>query len=181
MISEFSEVLRKFGEFGDTHRAGVTLDFQYLADLTNISAQRVTTRRVGLLLAMGCKRFVAPPQSAASREDEMLVPIPIMILASQPVIAVADDVPKFDISRGCKVDSNAVSDPGLGKGGTIKRCMDDEQQAKDQLQTQWSQFINSDRTMCVASTISDGSNPRSYVELLTCLQDQQLARKLPKN
>jgi hypothetical protein len=153
MISEFSEVLRKFGEFGDTHRAGVTLDFQYLADLTNISARRVTTRRVGLLLAMGCKR----------------------------VIAVADDVPKFDISRGCKVDSNAVSDPGLGKGGTIKRCMDDEQQAKDQLQTQWSEFINSDRTMCVASTISDGSNPPSYVELLTCLQDQQLARKLPKN
>jgi hypothetical protein len=111
----------------------------------------------------------------------MLVPISIMILASQLVIAVADDVPRFDIARGCKVDSNAVFDPSLGKSGTIKRCMDDEQQAKDQLQTQWSGLANSDRTMCVASTTSDRSIPPSYVELLTCLQDQQLARKLPKN
>jgi hypothetical protein len=111
----------------------------------------------------------------------MFVPIPIMILASQLVIAVADEVPKFDISRGCKVDSNAVFDPSLGKSGTIKRCMDDEQQAKDQLQAQWSGFASSDRTMCIGSTTADSSNPPSYVDLLTCLQDQQLARKLPKN
>jgi hypothetical protein len=181
MISEFSEVLRKFGEFGAVHRAGVALGFHYLADLTNISAWPATMRGVGLLLATGCRRLVARPQRAASQEDKMMVPIPIMILASQLVIAVADEVPKFDIGRGCRVDSNAVFDPSLGKSGTIKRCMDDEQQAKDQLQTQWSGFTNSDRTMCVASTISDGSIPPSYVDLLTCLQDQQLARKLPKN
>jgi hypothetical protein len=114
-------------------------------------------------------------------EDTMLLPVSIMILATHLVIAVVDDVPKFDIARGCRVDSNAVYDPNLGMAGTIKRCADDEQKAKDQLQAQWSGFISSDRTMCLASTTNDSSVPPSYVDLLTCLQDQQLARKLPKN
>jgi hypothetical protein len=110
----------------------------------------------------------------------MLIPYSMILLASQLVIAVADDVPKFDIARSCKVDSDAAFDPSLGKGGTIKRCMDDEQQAKDQLQAKWPEFANSDRTMCVSSTTDNSANPPSYVDLLTCLQDQQLARKLPK-
>jgi hypothetical protein len=136
-------------------------------------------RRVGLLLATGCKGFVAC-RTEGGYEDKMMVPIPIMILASQLVIAVADDVPKFDIARGCKVDSDAAFDPSLGQGGTIKRCIDDEQQAKHQLETQWSEFRSSDRMMCVSSTTDNSANPPSYVDLLTCLQDQQLARKLPK-
>jgi hypothetical protein len=110
----------------------------------------------------------------------MLVPVSIMILASQLVIAVADDVPKFDIARGCKIDSASAFDPNAGLSGTIKRCVDDEQQAKDQLQTQWSGFANSDRAMCTGETTDDKGTPPSYVELLTCLQDQQFARKLPK-
>ena len=110
----------------------------------------------------------------------MLVPVSVIILASQLVIAIADDVPKYDIARGCKIDSASAFDPNAGMSGTIKRCIDDEQQAKDQLQTQWSGFANSDRTMCVGSTAGDSANPPSYVDLLTCLQDQQLARKLPK-
>jgi hypothetical protein len=111
----------------------------------------------------------------------MLIPVSMLILTSQLVIAVADDVPKFDISRGCKVDSNAVFDPSLGMNGTIKRCTDDEQKAKDQLQAEWSGYANSDRTMCIGSTTADRAAPPSYVDLLTCIQDQQLARKLPKN
>ena len=111
----------------------------------------------------------------------MLIPVSILILASQLVIAVADNVPQFDMRRECKIDSNAVFDPSLGMSGTIKRCVDDEQKAKDQLQTEWSGFIDSDRAMCMASTSNDPAKPPSYVELLTCLEDQQLARKLPKN
>src|SRR6266481_9033785 len=111
----------------------------------------------------------------------MLIPIPL-ILASQLVIAVADNVPKFDIARGCKVDSASAFDPNTGMNATIKRCVDDEQQAKDQLQTRWSGFANSDRVMCTSVTVGvrgdESSTPPSYVELLTCLQDQQLARKL---
>ena len=110
----------------------------------------------------------------------MLLPVSILMLTSHLVIAVADDVPKFDIARGCRIDSAAVFDPNAGMSGTIKRCVDDEQKAKDQLQTQWAEFIGPDRKMCISSTTADSENPPSYVDLLTCLQDQQLARKLPK-
>jgi hypothetical protein len=114
----------------------------------------------------------------------MLIPISVMILTSQLVIAVADDVPQFNIERGCKVDSASVFDPSIGRSATVKRCMDDEQQAKDQLQSQWSGFAKSDRAMCTSETvgekIDESSTPPSYVELLTCLQGQQLARKLRK-
>jgi hypothetical protein len=114
----------------------------------------------------------------------MLIPVSILIVASQLVIAVAEDVPKFDIARECKVDSESAFDPKAGMNATIKRCMDDEQQAKDQLQTQWSGFANSDRVMCVAETVGEkgdqSATPPSYVELLTCLQDQKFARSLPK-
>jgi hypothetical protein len=33
-----------------------------------------------------------------------------MILASQLIIAVSDDLPEFNIARGCKVDSPAAFD-----------------------------------------------------------------------
>ncbi len=114
-------------------------------------------------------------------EDKMLVPVSMMILASQLIITIADDVPKFDIARGCRIDSTAAFDPNAGLSETIKRCIADEQQAKDQLQTQWSQFATSDRVMCTGETTNDSATPPSYVELLTCLQGQQLVRKLPKD
>jgi hypothetical protein len=110
----------------------------------------------------------------------MLVPVSALILASQLVITVADDVPKFDIARGCKIDSASALDLNAGLNATIKRCVDDEQQAKDQLQTQWAGFAGSDRAMCTGETTDDKATPPSYVELLTCLQDQKLAKKLPK-
>jgi hypothetical protein len=70
----------------------------------------------------------------------MMVPIPIMILASQLIVAIADDVPKFDIARGCKVDSTSAFDLNTGLNETIKRCVNDEQQAKNQFETQWPGF-----------------------------------------
>ena len=78
----------------------------------------------------------------------MLMHFSMIVLSSQLVVAVADHPPTFDIARGCKVDSASAFDPNAGMNATIKRCMDDEQKAKDQLETQWSGFVNSDRVMC---------------------------------
>jgi hypothetical protein len=63
---------------------------------------------------------------------------------------------------------------------SVKSCVQDEQQALDQLQTQWSQFASSDRVMCTDETTEGDGVPPSYVELLTCLQGQLLAQKLDK-
>jgi hypothetical protein len=115
----------------------------------------------------------------------MLMHFPMLVLTSHLVVAVVDHPPEFDIARGCKVDSVSAFDPNAGMNATIKRCMDDEQQAKDQLETQWLGFVNSDRIMCTTETVGEKADadatPPSYVELLTCMQDAQLARKLPKN
>jgi hypothetical protein len=126
------------------------------------------------------KRLVSELATRNLSEGKMLISFSTMVLASQLVIAVADDVPKFDIERGCRVDSASAYDPNAGLDATIKRCAADEQEAKDQLQTQWSQFVPSDRAMCRGQTTDEASIPPSYVELLTCLQGQQLVRKLPK-
>jgi hypothetical protein len=110
----------------------------------------------------------------------MLISFSTLVLASQ-LIAVADDVPNFNIERGCKIDSASAFDPNAGLDATIKRCADDEQQAKNQLQTVWSQSAPRDKKMCVGLTTDDAATPPSYVELLTCLQGQQIVRKLPKD
>jgi hypothetical protein len=111
----------------------------------------------------------------------MLISFSTLVLASQLIITVADGIPNFNIERGCKLDSASAFDPNAGLNATIKRCADDEQKAKDQLQPLWSQFAPSDKKMCMGLTTDDASIPPSYVELLTCLQSQQLARKLPKD
>ena len=105
----------------------------------------------------------------------MAISVPIMLLGSL-AITVADNVPKFDIARGCRVE-NAES-PGLAEALPLKKCVSDEQQALQELETQWPQFSNSDRATCTATT-NTGSTP-SYVELLTCLQESNEARGLLK-
>src|SRR6266481_6835056 len=110
----------------------------------------------------------------------MLISVSTLILASQLIVTVADDVPNFNIERGCKIDSASAFDPNAGLNATIKRCADDEQKAKDQLQTQWSGFVNSDRVMCTTEAVGNKADadvtPSNYVDLLSCIQDQQLVR-----
>ncbi len=108
----------------------------------------------------------------------MLIPFSMVALGAQLVITVADGVPKFDISRGCRVDSTQAFDLSTGQNETVKRCVADEQQALTQLQTQWSQFLGSDKAQCTEEA-NIGGTP-SYVDLLTCLQSAKLARQLPK-
>ncbi|SHG77669.1 hypothetical protein [Bradyrhizobium erythrophlei] len=112
----------------------------------------------------------------------MLISFSALALSSSLIVAVADNVPNFNIERGCKDDSEAAFDPNAGLDATIKRCSDEEKAAKAQLQTQWSQFQPSDQKMCLESVSgTSGLITPSYVELLTCLQDQQDVRKLPKD
>jgi hypothetical protein len=87
-------------------------------------------------------------------------------------------VPKFDIARGCRLDSTQAFDLNAGLDETIKRCISDEQQAQAQLQTQWSQFREHDKAQC--SEIANVGGTPSYVELLTCLQAAKEAGELSK-
>ena len=108
----------------------------------------------------------------------MPISFSMVVLSTQLVMTVADVVPKFDIARGCRVDSTQAYDLSIGQNETVKRCVADEQQALTQLQTQWSQFGGSDKAQCTEEA-NIGGTP-SYVDLLTCLQAAKLAGQLPK-
>jgi hypothetical protein len=108
-----------------------------------------------------------------AQESDMLISIQIVILGSHLAITVADNnVPRFDIARGCRLDNTASS--GLAEEQPLRKCVSDEQQALQQLQTQWSQFPESDRATCTVTTNTDDTP--SYVELLTCLEEAKEAR-----
>ena len=90
----------------------------------------------------------------------MLAHLPIVILASLQPVAGADTMPKLDIARECQFE-----------GGTKpmqERCASDENQARDQVQKEWTQFSPSAKAQCYEETNTD-STP-SYVEFLTCLE-----------
>ena len=108
----------------------------------------------------------------------MSITFSMIVLGTQLVMTVADGVPEFDMARGCRLDSTQAFDLSTGQNETVKRCVADEQQAVTQLQTQWSQFRDSDKAQCTEET-NIGGTP-SYVDLLMCLQGAKLARQLPK-
>jgi hypothetical protein len=111
----------------------------------------------------------------------MLIGFSALVLTSQLFMTVMDDVPKFNIERGCRADNTNTSGLGVGLDETTKVCIHDEQTARDQLQASWSQFAPADRNICTANATDTSGVPPSYVALLTCLQEQRDAKKLLKN
>jgi hypothetical protein len=108
----------------------------------------------------------------------MLVQFSMIALGAQLVVMVADDVPRFDIARGCRVDSTQAFDLNTGQNETVKKCVSDEHGAMAVLSGQWSQFRETDRRQCMRE--ADISRAPSYADLLTCLQLAKDARQLPK-
>ena len=98
----------------------------------------------------------------------------IVLLGLYAGVAVADDVPKLDYRKSCRVDVAAY--PG-GVGN--KACLTDEQQARKTLVDQWKRFSPESRIRCTRM-VTDMVGSQSYVELLTCLQMARDVQTLPK-
>jgi hypothetical protein len=79
-------------------------------------------------------------ETSPTSAGKMPISFSMIVLGTQLVMTIADGVPKFDIARGCRLDSTQAFDLSTGQNETVKRCVADEQQALTQLQTQWSQF-----------------------------------------
>ena len=97
----------------------------------------------------------------------MLIPLPIVILTSLHAIPVADALPKFDIARECQFEAGSKEE--------LDRCVTDETQAREQLQTEWIQFTPSEKRMC--NQENDVGGIFSYVELQTCLEMERDVKK----
>jgi hypothetical protein len=102
----------------------------------------------------------------------MPISISMIVMGTQLVVAIADRVPAFDISRSCKLDLAATA--GLSVDQSLKICVNDENRARQQLVSQWSKFSGSSRAQCIPQE-NVGGTP-SYVSLLTCLQMNSWSR-----
>ena len=90
----------------------------------------------------------------------MLMHLPIVIAAALPVSPVVDTVPHIDVARECRSE--------VGDQTAQKRCIEDDNQARDQLRKEWSTFNGSERQLCGKEAAMGGAS--SYAELLTCLE-----------
>jgi hypothetical protein len=97
----------------------------------------------------------------------MLLHLPVVMLATLSPIPVSDTIPKFDIAKECRFESESSA--------VYQRCSQDEADALEKLQTEWPQFIRAERSSCEAEATIGGS--ASYVELLICLE---MARDVDK-
>ena len=86
--------------------------------------------------------------------------------------AVAQQVPRLDVSRTCSAEATPRNEKK-----TIEVCMADEQRAHEQLVKEWGQFSAESKKTC--TELSRSFDP-SYVELLTCLEDAQQVSKGPR-
>src|SRR5690349_5939115 len=86
-----------------------------------------------------------------------------LILAGTQGASAADALPKYDSVRNCKAQLGYV----LGIGQTEAACVSDEQQARQQLASDWNKFSAAEKASCIRET---NIGTPSYVELQTCLQ-----------
>jgi hypothetical protein len=90
---------------------------------------------------------------------------------------LAESVPKFDIGGVCRVgDTSSGLDAGLEE--PIKRCIQSEQKAQDQLRSRWLQLAAHDRIVCIGEAYDASGRPPSYVVLSACLLGSRLAKNL---
>jgi hypothetical protein len=97
----------------------------------------------------------------------------IAFAAIVPSIALArsDDIPNLDMRPVCRGIASQSADPGVGQGGqadTFQRCIESEQEVREQLKKEWSAFSAADKRHCVELAKTGGES--SNTELLTCLE-----------
>jgi hypothetical protein len=92
----------------------------------------------------------------------MIVPFLALPLTLQ--LAVADAVPKWDVTASCRGGAAGYADQVNDR---VKSCLATEQRAREKLESDWSTFPAADRMRCVGSI---KSFEPTYTELTTCLE-----------
>jgi hypothetical protein len=101
----------------------------------------------------------------------MMIPFTAITLGAALMVPVADRVPTFDTRPTC---ADAAKEISVTR--TVELCQRSEQQARDELASQWGKFPAGDRQTCVATTRIGGFP--SYVQVLVCLELARDARTM---
>jgi hypothetical protein len=103
----------------------------------------------------------------------MFKAIETMLLAAT-MLLFADGVPTFNVEPHCRAVAR-LAEPI----GDANVCVEKEQEARDQLVKQWTQFLPAEKDHCLRLATL-GGDP-IYTKLLTCLEMQRDARRLRKS
>ena len=95
----------------------------------------------------------------------ILLPILVGLPLATPI---ADGVPKLAVESSCKAAMSADAALGADRDQTYSSCMNDENQAQQELTTVWANYPAPLRTRCELEAAAGGLP--SYVDLLVCLQ-----------
>jgi hypothetical protein len=98
----------------------------------------------------------------------LAVPLALHLIASSN-----GGVPTLDVRPSCR----AAAAMAVTTKDAMQSCMADEQNAHDQLVSEWTKFNGADRATCLGTLME--FEP-TYTELLTCLEMATDARKMPE-
>jgi hypothetical protein len=101
-----------------------------------------------------------------------MILFPAMLVGGHLLITHVDQVPALNFEPICRDPAAA----NLGVKDDTAVCIADEKEARDTLTKRWNEFDSTDRARCVRMSTQDRT--ASYVEVLTCLEMEQSAKKL---
>lgn len=103
-------------------------------------------------------------------------PLIVLPLAGQlltgAAFAASQEPPTFDVNPSCRAAADAS-----GGHDRLQGCITSEQNARNQLVKEWTQFPPASRDLCVKSATAGGEP--TYTELITCLEMERDAKLKP--
>jgi hypothetical protein len=92
------------------------------------------------------------------------IPLAVVFLFLAGMPALADEFPRFDIDATCRAAPRLMP----SETDVYQSCVQDETEARNQLERRWASFNDGQRQECVRVT-NDGGSP-SYVDVLACME-----------
>ncbi|HWX86203.1 MAG TPA: hypothetical protein VNZ48_21610 [Xanthobacteraceae bacterium] len=108
-----------------------------------------------------------------------LIPATALALAAQLAVAIADEVPRYDLRplcRGIAQQGGMSLLPNQGPRKDYQACIRSEMKVRGQLVKLWPTFKTANKVNCIGENNAGGLP--SYTGLLSCLQMAQEASKM---
>ena len=98
-------------------------------------------------------------------------------VSTQLVTPISDAIPKLNVEATCRGSVEADKAMGLALPQSFDKCMSDENSARQQLGPIWASYSPAVRAQCEGEATAGGE--ASYVDLLTCLQMNDVSATTP--
>jgi hypothetical protein len=109
-------------------------------------------------------------------QSKTIVSLALVLAAASTAPAKDGGVPKLNTEYGCHASEKALATATGTNSDTFSSCMNDENDARKQLEKDWATYPASDKAQC----IQPKEYTPGYAEWLTCLEMGREVRALRK-